>query len=694
MWGYQVGFINCVCVCFSMDDPTRFVRGAGSFVDDLRLPNTLYLKVVRSPYARARLLGVKGGISSAELRAKMFATGEGAAGDLSWASMPVLAQGYVNFVGQPVAAVLGESKYEAEDLAESVEVDYEPLKPVVDLEQALREPPIHPGAPSNVFSRAIVGSRFEPDFEVVVEDTFRIERVAANPIEPRGVVAYYDGSRLNVWVSTQSVLSVRRGIAGSLGIPEGSVRVIQADTGGAFGSKGGVYPEYIIAAYASMKTRRPVKWVETRTEHLQASNHGRGAMAHIKLYAKRSGQVTGIEGKVYVDAGAYAFGINLFAPRFIAFQITGPYAIRNAYVEAYSVCTNKVPLGPYRGAGRPEAAFFIERMMDKLADTLGMNPVDVRLANTVDGVFTSPLGLKVEGARSFFEEAVLRLDARRRASQKGWGLCFFVLVPAAQPGEGARIAVRDGRLKVWLGGNGHGQAHEFFVKRLLSEELGVPEDRVDLERGDSDLLGQGVGTWGSRSAMVAGAAIVEAARRLRSQAREKLGTTGGTQEYSPEQLLRGEFDVQVFYSMGDQLNSLGVNLVQAEVDEHGAVRVKRCISYYDVGRALNPWMVEAQVHGGCAQAIGQVLYESVKYGDQGQPVAASILDAGVPYAVELPGYEVFVAEHPSSLPHGAKGVGESPTIGVPPALVRAIETLVGKRLTHTPLTAEELWRRS
>ena len=686
----MVGLIRLVFGFEFMDDPKRFVSGRGSFVDDFRLPETLYIKFVRSPYARARIVRVRGGINSSELKATLPSTGEGAVGSPSSVAMPVLASGYVNFVGQPVAAVLGESRYQAEDLLESVEVDYEPLKPVVDVEEALRSEPIHQGSSSNVLSHHALGSKFEPDSDLVLEDTFRIERIAANPIEPRGALAYYDGSRLTLWVSTQSVFSVKRGLASSLGVPEGMVRVIQADTGGGFGSKGGLYPEYVVAAYASMKTRRPVKWVETRTENIQASNHGRGVLAHLKVYAKRSGRVTGLEAEVYVDAGAYPVGLNVFAPRFIGFQLTGPYAIRNAYVEAYSVCTNKVPLGPYRGAGRPEAAFFIERMMDRLADTLGMSTVDVRLVNTERGGFTSPLGLRVESAREFFEEALKALDARRRLDGRGWGLSFFVLVPAAQPGESARISVSGGRVKVWLGGNAHGQAHEFFVKKLVAEELGVPEDVVDLERGDTDMLTQGVGTWGSRSAMVAGAAVVEAARRLRKEAREKLGVTGGSGEYSPQELLKGEFNVEVFYSVNDQLNTLGVNLVHADVDVFGRVSVRDCLSYYDVGRALTPWMVEAQVHGGCAQGVAQVLYEGVRYRSDGQLLTSSILDAGVPYTTEVPNYTVMLAEHPSKLPHGAKGVGESPTIGVPPALVRAIETLTGKHLNHTPILPGEL----
>ncbi len=673
-----------------MDDPQRFVSGQGSFVDDLRLPDPLYIKFVRSPHARARVLRVRGGINSSELRVKLASVGEGAMGNLSAAAQPVLAEGYVNFVGQPVAAVLGKTKYEAEDLLESVEVDYEPLRAVVEIEDALKSPPIHEGLASNVLAQNALGSRFQVDHDLTVEDTFRIDRVAANPIEPRAVAAYYDGSRLTVWASTQSVFSVKHGLVATLGLPQNMVRVIQADTGGGFGSKGGLYPEYVVAAYASIKTRRPVKWVETRTENIMASNHGRGAVGQVKVYAKSDGRITGLEAKVYVDAGAYAAGLNLFAPRFIGFQLTGPYAIRNAYVEAYSVCTNKVPLGPYRGAGRPEAAFFIERMVDKLADTLNMNPFEVRLVNTVSETFTSPLGLKVEGARQFLEEAGAALDLRSKAALRGWGLSFFVLVPAAQPGESARISVRDGRVVVRLGGNAHGQAHDQFAKRLVSEELGVPQHLVNLERGDTDGLSQGVGTWGSRSAIVAGAALVEAARKLKAEAREKQGATGGPHEYSSEQLLGGDFDVEVFYRVDDQLNSLGVNLVRVQVDQLGRVHVDECLSYYDVGRALNPWMVEAQVHGGCMQAVGQVLYESVKYDSGGQILTLSIEDAGVPHITEAPNYTVKITEHPSRAPHGAKGVGESPTIGVPPALARAIETLKNKRITHTPLSPEEL----
>jgi len=256
---------------------------------------------------------------------------------------------------------------------------------------------------------------------------------------------------------------------------------------------------------------------------------------------------------------------------------------------------------------------------------------------------------------------------------------MFVLIPETSSGEGARIHVSDGRVKVWLGGNVHGQGHEAFVRTLLAEELKVPPDLVDLEAGDTAMLKEGMGSWGSRSAIMGGAALVEAAKRVRQQVARKAG------KYSARALLAGTYDAEVFHRESENLNSFGANLVTADVDATGAVRVKECRAYYDVGRALNPAMVESQIVGGSAQAIGQVLYEGSVYDENGQPLAASLADAGVPTAVEMPQFSVKLAKGRSSLSHGAKGVGESPTIGVPPALVRAIERATGKRLARTPI---------
>ncbi|MEK6912027.1 MAG: xanthine dehydrogenase family protein molybdopterin-binding subunit, partial [Candidatus Thermoplasmatota archaeon] len=395
------------------DSEKTFVEGKGAFVDDLRFPDLLHLKVVRSVYARARILRVKGGITHADLGAILASVGEGAQDDSGIVPHPVLASDYVQYVGQPVAAVLGDDPYKAEDRSSAVDIEYEPLKPVVDPEAALTAEPIHPGTRSNIIAQVREGSKFElKRAPVVLEETLANERVTPNPMETRGMVARYDGSRLTVWASTQSVHAWREGLARSLDLPEKAIRVIGVDTGGAFGSKGGIYPEYVIAAYAAMKHRRAVKWVETRSEHLVTTHQGRGIRATMKVYADRKGTVLGLDADVLVDGGAYPHGMGQFAPGWVGHQISGPYSIRKVHSNGTTVYTNKVPLGPYRGAGRPEAAFFIERMMDILADELGRDPVDVRLQNASRRAFTSPTDLKLPPFRPFLDRAVRELGYR------------------------------------------------------------------------------------------------------------------------------------------------------------------------------------------------------------------------------------------------------------------------------------------
>jgi carbon-monoxide dehydrogenase large subunit len=642
------------------------------------------MAVVRSPYARAKLLRVNGGINASELKAELASVGEGAS-EGGGAAQPVVARDYVNYVGQPVAAVLGEDLYRAIDRMDEVQVDYEPLKPVIDPEEALVSPPIHAGTSSNILASFQLGEEFDlPDAAVVLEDKLLNRRISPNPLEPRGLVAHYDGSRLTVWASTQSVYSWKEGLCTSLGLEPGSVRVVQTDTGGGFGSKGGIYPEYVIACYASMKTRRPVKWIESRMEHLMATHQGRGASAKMMICARRTGEMLGLKADLLVDAGSYAPGMGMTAPRWIGFQITGPYAIPRAFVNAKAVYTNKVPLGPYRGAGRPEAAMFIERMMDLLADELKMDPVEVRLRNASAKSFVSPLGLKLDPFKQFLESAVRELGYSDQRDRGNVGFSCFVLLPAGRPGESARIAVQDGRVKVWMGGSPHGQGHDVFARILVSEELGITQSVIDVEKSDTDALDEGIGTWGSRTVVVGGAALVEASRKIKDEAAAKLG------KYTPEELLRHEFDVSVFHSQMDQLNAFGANLVTAYVDEYGIVRLGECRAYYDVGRALNPAMIEGQVIGGSAQGIGQVLSEEAKYDEEGQLLTATIADAGLTSALTMPPVTVKLAQVPSSLPHGAKGVGESPTMGVPPAAMRAIERIVGKRLRETPIPLESI----
>ncbi len=671
-----------------MGEPESFVRGAGKYVGDITLPHMLHMAVARSPYAKAKVLSVNGGMNRDDLKAPIGGFGEGGRRDVNLAMLhPVFAQDTVNYVGQPVAAVFADDRYAAEDKLDEIDVEYDKLKPILTIEDALsgEGDPIHAGTTSNIIKQSWMGVDFDdPASPIVLEDEFMIERIVSNPLEPRGIIADYDGSTVTVYISTQAVFSMKDGLCSTLGLDSSKVRVIQADTGGAFGVKSALYPEYVMAVYAALKYRRPVKWIESRSEHLAASQPGRGVRGNMKLFAGTDGKVVALRGEVTTDAGAFGGSSGTSSPFFVAMQLTGPYGIEKARVLATSVMTNKPPQGPYRGAGRPEAAFFMERMMDLLSDTLGKEADEVRLINTTTQRFTSPLGLEIDASRPFFERAVVELQYREKSKRDTAGLGFFVLVPAVSPGESARIRVHSGTVDVWLGGNQHGQEHFAFVKRLLSEELGIPENLITLNNGDTAALKDGVGTWGSRSAIVGGAAVIAAARKLKSLVESR---NGG---YTAEGLLEDNYDAEVFDRHTRQLNSFGANLATIGIDNYGMVRVKECAACYDVGRALSPTVVEGQIIGGSMQGIGQALYESVVHDSEGRLLTKDLFDAGVPIAENTPEFFITMVEQPSSFVHRAKGLGEAPTIGVPIAVVRAIEKVSGKRIRHTPVRPEEL----
>lgn len=669
-----------------MPGPESFVRGAGKYVDDIKLPQMLHMSVARSPHARAKVLSVKGGMNRDDIKAAVGGFGEGGRADVNPVLLhPVFAQDTVNYVGQPVAAVFAEDRYTSEDKLDEVDVKYEPLKPIMTIADALSGEPIHSGTKSNIIMQSWLGAKFDdPKSPIVLEDEFTIGRIVNNPLEPRGIVADYNGDRLTVYISTQAVFSIKRGLCSILKLDSSKVRVVQADTGGAFGVKSALYPEYVIAAHASMKYGRPVKWIESRSEHLAASQPGRGMQGKMKIFADREGKVEGLLGEVTTDAGAFGGTSGSSSPFFVGLQLTGPYGIEKAHVLATSVMTNKPPQGPYRGAGRPEAAFFMERMMDLLADELGKEADEVRLINTTTKSFKSPLGIEIEASRPFFERAVSELGYREKSEKDKAGLGFFVLFPAVMPGESAKIRVQNGKIDVWLGGNQHGQAHALFVKQLVGEELSVSENLVTLNGGDTDMLKEGIGTWGSRSAIVGGAAVVAAARKIRSDIESQKG------KYSSQELLRGNYEAEVFNQLRGQLNSFGANLATVSINEYGLVQVKELAAFYDVGRALSPPVVESQIIGGSTQGIGQVLYESVMHGSDGNLLTKNLFDAGLPIAENIPEFSVKADEQPSSLPHHAKGLGEAPTIGTPVAVVRAIERVSGKRIRHTPVRPEEL----
>ncbi|WMT50700.1 MAG: xanthine dehydrogenase family protein molybdopterin-binding subunit [Ferroplasma sp.] len=675
-----------------MDYRDRYVQGKGKYIDDLHFDDMLYMNVVRSPYGRAKIRNVKGGLNASELKL-FYKSSMGEMASLGGSSNsvylePVFAIDRVNYEGQAVAAVFGKTRYEAEDLLSTVSVEYEPLDAVSSIESGLKSGPIHEGTKDNVLAKSELGEDFDDndvDFDLTLEDEFFNERIIANSMETRGCIAIYKDSMLTFYVSTQSVQSVKGGLAQALKLKPEQVRVIQADTGGAFGVKGSFYPEYVMAAYASMKYGKPVKWIETRTEHLQAAYPGRGAKAKIKIYARNDGKITGIKGDVYVDAGAYDAGTGSFASRFIAYQITGPYHIEKAYMRAFSVLTNKAPMGPYRGAGRPEAAFFMERMMDLLADRLQMDISEVRLVNASTEPFTSPTGLTItEPTRPFLEKALEAVNYRKVSMEEKTGLAFFVLIPASRPGESARIDVSDGKVVAQLGGNVHGQGHELFVKDILGNSLQVEQDLISLSNGDTSLMESGVGSWGSRTAIAGASALAAVAEKIKQQVIDKYG------KYSPEKLLSGNYSAFEFLNIDYDVNSVNFNMITAERDSNNTVRMKDWYSYYDLGHVLSPVNVVAQITGGTLEGVGQMFSESLRYSEEGQLMTTSITDAGVLAADYAPNLHIKWVENGSPAPDRAKGLGEAPTIGTPAALARAIELVTRNRVKNTPIKLEDL----
>ncbi len=675
-----------------MDYRDRYVDGKGKYIDDMTFDDMLYMNVFRSPYGKAKIKNVKGGLNASELKL-FYKSSMGEMASLGGKSNstylePVFAIDNVNYEGQPIAAVFGKTRYESEDLLNTVSVDYEPMQAVSGIDESLKAPPMHEGTENNILAEAELGEDFDEndiDFDLTLEDTFFNERIIANSMETRGCIADYKDSKLTFYVSTQSVQSVKAGLVQALGLKPEDVRVIQADTGGAFGSKGSFYPEYVMAAYASKKYGKPVKWVETRKEHLEAAYPGRGAKARIKIYARNDGRITGIKGDVYVDAGAYDAGTGGFASRFIAYQITGPYHIENAYMRAYSVLTNKAPMGPYRGAGRPEAAFFMERMMDLLADRLQMDISEVRLVNASTEPFTSPTGLTVkEATRPFLEKALAEVNYSKISREEKTGIAFFVLIPASRPGESARIDVSNGKITAQLGGNVHGQGHELFVKSILENELQVEQNLISLENGDTAEMESGVGSWGSRTAIAGASALMKVAGQIKEQVIKKYG------KYSPEKLLSGNYSAYDFLKIDYDVNSVNFNMITAERNRNGLLTMKDWYSYYDLGHVLSPVNVIAQITGGVLEGVGQMFSESLRYSPEGQLMTTSISDAGLLTSDYAPNCHIKWVENGSPSPSQAKGLGEAPTIGTPAALARAVELITRNRVVNTPIKLEDI----
>ena len=651
----------------------RFVDGEGKYIDDIKFDNMLYMSIVRSPYAHAKIKNVKGGLNSNELKAYYTGTDHAM-------REPVLAIDEVSYVGQCIAAVFSENRYESEDLLNSVEVDYEPLDAVSSIDDALKKPAIHKGMKDNILDVEEAGNKFNErdiNYDLKVSDTIFMDRVLANPIETRGVVAYYRDGVLHVYVSSQSVHRLKGGLMKSLNLKDNDIIVHHVDTGGAFGLKALLFPEYVIACYAAMKYKKPVKWIETRTEHLQSSHAGRGVRADITLYARNNGKITGLDGTVYLDTGAYFADADLVDMGNVIHEVTGPYFIENAHLTGKYVLTDKALNGYYRGAGKPEASIIMERMIDLLADKLKMDIADIRLENATEKPFKSPLGLDMNyPTKPFLEAALKYFDYYKLSKKENLGISLGVLDEDTAPGESCRIIVKNGKVKVYLGGDVSGQGHELFVQEILGNEFGIEQSLISLDYDDTDILKEGTGTWGSRSGITHGSVLMKTAEVIKNDVIKKFG------KYNSDLLLKNEFNEYYYYKIDYNANSVNFNMVSSDINDINSIKI---YVYYDLGKVLNLKNVLGSIHGGGLQAIGEVLSETLRYTDDGQLITNNIADAGLLTADKIPQYDIKIVENNSEFPDKAKGIGESTMIGIPSAFARSVELQTGKRVSKFPI---------
>jgi carbon-monoxide dehydrogenase large subunit len=735
------------------------LTGAASFVEDLPAPGALSAAFVRSQAAHARVKaveaddarkmpGVAGVYGAEDLGLKWFRVEDGVHEGFR---RPVLATGVVRFVGESVAVVLAETRPQAMDAAEAVLVDLDPLPTVTDSVAALESasPVLFPDVGTNL---ALEEHRLRDDgvledAEVVMRARMVNQRLAPLPLEPNSILAVPDEETggLRIWVPHQAPFAFRDELAEHLELDPDALHVTVPAVGGAFGSKAFCYPEQVCVAGLALRLRRPVRFVETRSENLVAMFHGRAQVQDVELGARRDGTITGLRVVVHADMGAYPRGTYL--PDLTRQMASGAYRIPRIDFVARSVVTNTTPIEQYRGAGRPEAAAMIERAMDMLAVELGRDPADLRRQNLIPadafpyetaakviydvGDYERALdeALRVAGYEKLREE---QAERRRRHDriQIGIGIGTYAEITAWGSEFGSVEVHRDGSVTVRTGTSPHGQGHETAFAQLASGTLGIPMDRITVVHSDTRLVRRGQGTMGSRSLQLGGSAILLAAREVLEKATrtaaqlleaspadvvlidegDGFGIAGApgrtvmwsevaaaTADGNPTEedgglAAEADFDMKKRHTF-----PFGTHVSVVEVDtETGRVMARRHVTVDDSGRILNPLLAEGQVHGGVAQGIAQALYEEVLYDEQGNPLTGSLVTYEMPSAADLPAVEANRTETPTNLnPLGAKGIGESGTIGSTPAVQNAvIDALSHLGVAHIdlPLSPERVWR--
>jgi carbon-monoxide dehydrogenase large subunit len=755
----------------------RFIRGKGNYVDDVRLPQMLQSAILRSPYAHARinsvdtsaaleLSGVHAVITGEDLAEQGLAWMPTLAGD----TQAVLATDKVRFQGQEVAFVVADDTYIAQDALELIDVDYEPLDPVIDSRKALDEdaPVIRDdkdGKDDNsIFfwdagDKEATGKAFE-EAEVKVRQEMYYPRIHPAPMETCGAVADYDVStgEMTVHLTSQAPHAHRTLFAIVSGLPEHQIRIISPDIGGGFGNKVPIYPGYVCAAVASLVLGRPVKWMETRSENLMSTSFARDYHMVGELAATSEGKILGARSTILANHGAfdahaqpgeqYPTG---FFPIF-----TSCYDVPAAYAEATGVYTNRAPGGiAYRCSFRvTEAIYLMERTMDVLADELGMDPVELRRKNFVKKEqmpYISVMGWEYDGGdyEGALQEALRiagyeeLLEEQKRAREEGRimgiGLSTFTEIVGAGPGKKCHIAGIEmfdaaelrihptGKAILKLGVKSQGQGHETTFAQIVAGELGIPAENVEVREGDTDNTPFGLGTYGSRSTPVCGAATAVVTRKVREKAKKiaahLLEAAEGDVEYedgrffvkgSPDQaktmdevafaaytnVPEGEeagLEAVTYYDPPEMTYPFGAYICVVEIDRGtGQVEVKRFIAVDDCGVRINPTVVDGQVHGGLAQGIGTALMEVIDFDEEGNHLNSSFMDYLIPTSMEVPNYELGEFVTPSTHhPLGARGVAESPTVGSPPAVVNAVVDALspfGVRNVDMPLTPNKIWQ--
>jgi aerobic carbon-monoxide dehydrogenase large subunit len=702
----------------------EILRGRARFLDDLDPPGLAHAAFVRSPLAHARIGGIRFpesadgliavvGAADLEGRARPLPVQSVEGATLAPAPHPLLASGEVRYVGQPVVAVVAESRALAEDAAELVDVDYEPLEAVVDPRRA--------GEALMSWRRAAGG--VEGAFaaaERVVTTRHSLPRLVAAPIENRGALASHDadGDLLTIWVSAQDSHRQLHALARVLGRSEESIRVVVPRVGGAFGSKGALAPETAVVALAALQIGRPVKWAEDRLENFLAAYQGRGVEADVELALADDGSMLALRARIYADLGAYLHPITAVPPHTTAMLMTGCYAIPAVDVEVFGARTNKVPTGPYRGAGRPEAASFLERTVDAAARELRIDPLELRRRNLIrEFPHTTPLGWTYDSGdyEHCLERAVELVEPEHRSDAErlvGTGVGMYV-ERAGGLWESARAELRpSGRLVVKSGSSPHGQGHATTFAQIAAERLGVPQEDVELRFGDSAVVPPGVGTFASRSVAMGGSALLlavdEITEKLRRVAARLLEVPAEEVDRHEHGFAAGDgrsvsfrdvareahgLEAEVRFS-SDLVFASGAYAAVVEIERAtGRLRVLRIGAVDDPGTIVNPLLAEGQVIGGAAQGLGECLVEEAVHDEGGELLTASFADYSLLTAAEMPPILTAFVQTPSPLnPLGAKGIGEGGAIGTPAAVANAVADALAGAAVDPPFTEEKLWR--